>query len=300
MAERRHLTVLVTGATGNQGGAVAHELLRRDHRVRAFTRRPGSGAARTLEAAGADVVEGSFEDAGSLRRAAEGVDAVFLMSTPFEHGVEAEQEQAIRAIDAFREVGVDHLVYSSVASADRDTGIPHFESKRRIEQHLERSEAPFTVVAPVSFMENLWMQPELREGRLSWGLPASRPLQQVALTDLARVTASLLERRDPYLGRRIEVASDELTGPQAALILTDVTGYAFEYVERSPEELAGPSEDFRKMLEWLAQEGYSVDLPKLQDELVEIDWHTFEQWAHAQDWRVLERYPPRGARPRAF
>lgn len=297
MAERELRRVLVTGATGNQGGALAHELLRRDHAVRAFTRKPDSVEARGLEAAGAELAAGSFEDRASIRRAAEGVDAAFVMSTPFEHGADAEVEQATRVIDALAEAGVGHIVYSSVASADRHTGIPHFESKRAVEEHLMGTGAPWTIVAPVSFMENLWMQPELRQGRFTWGIPGSRPQQLVALVDLARTIATILERQGDWLSRRVEVASDELTGPQAALILTEVTGYAFEYVERSPEELAGPSEDFRRMLEWFTREGYAVDIPALQNELVEIDWHTFEQWAHAQDWRVLERFPTRGARP---
>ena len=120
------LTVLVTGATGSQGGAVARRLLKRGHRVRAFTRSADSPAARSLTDSGAEVLTGSFDEPDSLVRASRGADAVFAMATPFEAGREAEVRQGRHVFEAAREAGVGHLVYSSVASADQVTRIPHF------------------------------------------------------------------------------------------------------------------------------------------------------------------------------
>ncbi|HEX7624464.1 MAG TPA: NmrA family NAD(P)-binding protein, partial [Anaeromyxobacteraceae bacterium] len=149
------ITVLVAGATGKQGGAVARLLLEKGHRVRVLTRRPGAKPAASLLAAGAEVHEGDLEDAASVERAAEGADAFFLMATPFEQGVAAEVRQAERAAAGARSAGVKHLVYSSVAGADRDTGIPHFDSKREVERYVQGLGVPYTIVAPAFFMENL-------------------------------------------------------------------------------------------------------------------------------------------------
>jgi uncharacterized protein YbjT (DUF2867 family) len=105
-------TVLVTGATGNQGGAVTRALLDAGHRVRALTRRTGSSAALALAGAGAEVVAGDFGDPASLRAACRGADGVFVMSAPFEAGTEAEVRQATAVLEAAVEAGVGQVVFS--------------------------------------------------------------------------------------------------------------------------------------------------------------------------------------------
>ena len=119
------LNVLVTGATGKQGGHLVRELLAHGHSVRALTRKPESAGAGALAARGVTIVGGDFADQGSLERAARGVDTVFAMSTPFEGGETKETREGINLLRAASAVGVSHLVYSSVAGADRATGIPH-------------------------------------------------------------------------------------------------------------------------------------------------------------------------------
>ena len=126
--------VLVTGATGQQGGSVARRLLDGGFRVRGITRNTESDAAKELIVLGAEVVHAEFSDTESLSAALEGVDAVFAMTTPFEAGVDAETAQGVALIDAAAAAGVDHFVYSSVASADKATGVPHFDSKYRVEE----------------------------------------------------------------------------------------------------------------------------------------------------------------------
>jgi uncharacterized protein YbjT (DUF2867 family) len=183
----RPLTVLVTGATGNQGGAVARRLLGRGHEVRALSRFGDSPAARELERLGAEVWAGDFDDRDSLERAAAGAAAVFAM-VPYEAGVEVEARQASNLFAAARAVGVGHLVYSSAAGADRRTGVPPYESKAEVERRLASFDVPHTIVAPVAFMENAflpWTLPALQQGTLALALPESRPLQFVALADLA-------------------------------------------------------------------------------------------------------------------
>src|SRR5438067_11819567 len=221
--------VLVTGATGNQGGACVEALLTRGHRVRALTRNSASPAANRLRELGVEIAVGDFTDHDSLVRAARGVDAVYAMGTPFE-GSEKETAQGITVTDTAKAAGVAHLIYSSVASANRATGIPHFDSKYEVEKHLQASGVPYTIVAPVYFMENLlepWLVPGLRQGKLAMALPARRSLQQVAVADIGAFVAAVIERGergDTVFGRRFDIAGDELTGEEAAATLSKVTG----------------------------------------------------------------------------
>src|SRR6478672_12757858 len=129
------MLVLVTGATGKQGGAVVEALLTRGHQVRALTRIAVSPAANRLREQGVEIAVGNFTDHDSLVRAARGVDAVYAMSTPYEQGAEKETAQGITLTEAVKAAGVDHFIYSSVASADRATGIPHFDGKYAVEKH---------------------------------------------------------------------------------------------------------------------------------------------------------------------
>src|SRR5512142_935435 len=164
------LSVLVTGATGQQGGALARLLLKKNHRVRALTRNPESAAARELKKLGAEPVSGNLEDRTSLERAMRGVDAVFSVSVPFESGVEGETRQGITVADAAKATGIAHLLYTSVPKADHFTGVPHFDSKTRVEQHIRQIGVPYTIIGPAFFMENLlspWWLPGLRQGQFA-------------------------------------------------------------------------------------------------------------------------------------
>src|SRR5437879_8943287 len=197
-----NLNVLVTGATGTRGGHLVRELLNRGHSIRALTRKPESAGAAALAARGVTIVTGDFEDQGSLERAARGVDTVFAMSTPFESGAKTETREGINIVRAASAVGVSHLVYSSVAGA-RATGIPHFDSKFEVEQAIRRSGVPFTIVAPVFFMENFladWMAAGIAKGSIAMALPATRRLQQIAVADIERFTALVIERRERFVG----------------------------------------------------------------------------------------------------
>ena len=146
--------VLVTGATGQQGRAVTEELLKNGHQVRALTRNSSSEAANVLRELGADIVVGDNDDSGSLEQAASGVDSVFAMATP-SAGVDVEVRHGKAISDAAKVVGVPHLVYSSMANADQRTGIAHANSKYEVEEHIRGLGIPWTVVAPVYFMENV-------------------------------------------------------------------------------------------------------------------------------------------------
>jgi uncharacterized protein YbjT (DUF2867 family) len=227
------LKVLVTGATGKQGGHLVSELLARGHTVRALARNPESPAAVALAERGVRIVPGNFDDQGSLERAARGVDTVFAMSTPFGGGEKAETREGINILHAASNAGVTHLVYSSVAGADRASGIPHFDSKFEVEKEIRRSGIPFTIVAPVFFMENFlaeWMAAGIAKGSIAIAMPATRRLQQIAVADIAQFTALVIESRESFLGQRIDIASDELTLATVAALITEETGRHVAYV----------------------------------------------------------------------
>jgi uncharacterized protein YbjT (DUF2867 family) len=285
------LSVLVSGATGQQGGALARVLLEKGHRVRAFVRRPDSPEATELERLGAELEEGDFEEPSTIERAARGMDTVFVVATPFEAGMEAETRHGIAATDAAKTAGVSHLVYSSVAGADQDTGIPHFDSKRKVEEHIEGLGIPYTIVAPVYFMDNLlapWTLPQLKKGSLPMALPSSRPLQQIAVSDIAAFAALVLESREEFVGRRVDIASDELAGEEVAEVLTRVTGREIHYVELPIEQVRqAMGADGVRMFEWFDRVGYSADIATLRRDHPEVGWHTLEDWAKEQEWSAL-------------
>ena len=169
-------------------------------------------------------MKGDLDDSNSLKHAVNDVESVFLMGTPFEDGTEGETRRGKLMADIAKENKVKHLVYSSVANADKNTRIPHFESKYKVEQHIKNLGIPHTIIGPTFFMENL-LGPGLEQGQLALPLSLSTTLQQSALENIAEFSALVLDRRKPFLGKRIDIASDEVTGEQAAKILSNELGY---------------------------------------------------------------------------
>src|SRR5437870_5609568 len=174
MAETK--TILVAGATGQQGGTVARSLLNRGHRVIGLTR--NASKLNALAAAGIEGVQGDLTQRASMTPLLRKVDGFFVVTTPFEpdFSVHPEREvlQGTTAIDAAKTASVRHVVLSSVASADRNTGIPHFESKAKVEQYMRASRAPNTTGGPVAFMATSatpWMTSSFQRGFLQVPLP---------------------------------------------------------------------------------------------------------------------------------
>src|SRR5450432_271669 len=176
----QELTVVVTGSTGKQGGAVARGLLDRGHKVRAVTRDPNSNEAKLLANAGATLVTASLEDTAAITKALEGATSLFAMTTPFGGGTEVETRQGVAAADAAKAAGV-HLVFTSVGSANRQTGIPHFDSKFEVEKHIAKIGVRATILAPAFFMDNLYFGKEqLAKGIYAVALPPTRMLAEIA------------------------------------------------------------------------------------------------------------------------
>jgi uncharacterized protein YbjT (DUF2867 family) len=284
----QELTVVVTGSTGKQGGAVARSLLERGHKVRAVTRDPHSSQAKTLANAGATLVGASLEDTAAITKALEGATSLFAMTTPFGGGTDAETRQGVAAADAAKAAGV-HLVFTSVNSANRQTGVPHFDSKYEVEKHIAKVGVRATILAPAFFMENLYFGKEqLAKGVYAAALPPTRTLAQVAVADIGAVAVRVLENAGRFTGKRFDLASDELTGNDVVAILSRVTGRPFAYYQVPLDVIRQRmGEDGARMYEWLDRVGYTADRAALRREFPDVAFHDFESWAKTQDWNAL-------------
>lgn len=283
----QELTVVVTGSTGKQGGAVARSLLARGHKVRAVTRDPNSIQAKLLADAGAALVTPSLEDTAAIRKALEGATSLFAMTVP-SGGTDTETRQGVAAADAAKAAGV-HLVFTSVGSANRQTGVPHFDSKYEVEKHIVKVGVRATILAPVAFMENLYfVKEQLAQGIYAAALPPTRVLAQVAVADIGAVAVRVLEDAGRFTGKRFDLASDELTGNDVVAILSRVTGRPFSYYQVPLDVIRQRmGEDAVRMYEWFDRVGYTVDRAALRREFPDVAFHDFESWAKAQDWSVL-------------
>jgi uncharacterized protein YbjT (DUF2867 family) len=148
--------ILVTGATGQQGGALARLLLQKKHKVYALTRNTQSLAAQYLREKGAKIVKGDLDDSDSLECAVKEVDSIFLMGTPFEDGTEGEIRRGKLMADIAKENNVEHLVYGSVANADKNTGIPHFESNTKLSYTLKILGSLILLLVPLFYGKLAW------------------------------------------------------------------------------------------------------------------------------------------------
>jgi uncharacterized protein YbjT (DUF2867 family) len=282
------MKVLVTGATGKQGGHVAQRLLSAGHSVHAFTRRPDSPAAQKLSQSGATLVTGDLLDVDSIKRAAEPVDAIFAMTTPFEAGTETEIRQGLALADAAKDLN-KYLLFTSIAQANKATGVPHFDSKRRIEQHIQEIGAEATILGPAYFMENLtsFQLEQIKQGVYASPLDPNRPLTQLALDDLAAFALLVLENKPRFVGQRIDLASDTLTGTQEIAILSEAMHKTVTYFHVPMVIIQGISDDLSKMFRWLEKTGFSTDPSALRRDYPEIPWTTFETFAKKQDWATI-------------
>ncbi len=286
MTENRN--ILVTGATGKQGGAVARELLARGYSIRAMTRKPESEAAQTLARLGAEIVQGDLDDAASLARAVEGIWGIFAVQNTWEAGVEREEEQGKRLAQIAKDAGVQHYVYSSVGSAHRQTGIPHFENKWRIEERVRGLALPsYTIIRPVFFMENFlapMMKASLAEGKLPMALAPTTVLQMIAVEDIGKYGAWAFDNHEALNGRAFDIADDAKTMPQTAEILGAAAGRKIEFVRTPIDEVRQWSEDYALMLEWFDAVGYNADIRAMSRESG-IRALTLPEWAAKVDWK---------------
>ncbi len=277
--------IVVTGATGNQGGAVVRSLLDRGFRVRGLTRNPHKPEAQALTDQGAEVVQGDMEDRSAMDRALEGAYGIFSVQNFWEAGYDREVQQGKTVADAAQAAGVEHFVYSSVGSAYRQTGIPHFDSKWEVEEHVRgEADLPYTILRPVFFMQN-WegMREHILGGTLAQPLDPDKPFQHVAVEDVGTFATMAFENPDKWVGREVDLAGDEQTMPQIAQTFSRVIGREVSYYQvpwDQFEEQMG--EEYAVMYRWFNDVGYEADIAALKEEYPELT--TFEQYLRGHGW----------------
>src|SRR6266404_1343955 len=260
-------TILITGVTGNQGGAVAQALQAAGFHLRGLTRTPDSEPAAALARQGVDVVKGDLDDAATLRRALAGVWGVFGVQDAREAGVEREEAQGKRLATLAREAGVEHYVYTSVGSAHKRTGLPHFDNKWRIEETVRGLRFPSHVILrPVFFMENLLTPYSLQGDTLAWALGPGTKLQMIAVDDIGWFGARAFTEATALNRREIDLAGDVRTMPEAAEILAEALGRPIAFAQTPIEQVRQYSKDTALMLQWFERVGYSADIAGLERE----------------------------------
>ena len=277
--------VFLAGGTGNQGGSVVNALLDRDHHVVTLARETAAAEATKLAGRGVEVLSGDMADPAALGRAMQGANVAYVMTTPFEVGVDGEVEMGRTMLDAAKANGVAHVILSSVGGADTNTGIPHFDSKYKVELHARELGLPVTISAPVYFMDNIvapWAVEALKSGVFAMALSPGRPLQQVAVRNIGEFAAALIERGEQVFGERYDIAGDELTGTDAARHLSSGLGVEIKFAEQPIAEVRAQSEDMALMLEWFDSVGYSADIKGLRHDFPEVNWLSFADWAATQ------------------
>ena len=282
--------ILVTGATGRQGGGVIKHLLSRGWPgpVRALTRNPETARAKALAAAGVQLVTGDMDDRRSLDAAMQGVYGVYSVQDYWTVGAEREVSEGINVADAALSAGVRHLVFASVGGAERNSGIDHWETKWQVEKHIRARELPATILRPAAFMENYYIpavEKGLMKGRLADPIRGDTPYQTIASDDIGKFAALAFERPDHFIGLELEMAGSELTNRQAATVFSRVLGHPVKY-RRLPMPLVRVAlgKEYYQMFRWFNAGGFQADIPALQRDYPEIELRDLEQWLREEGW----------------
>jgi uncharacterized protein YbjT (DUF2867 family) len=286
------MRVLVTGATGKHGGAVARQLNKHGHQVVALVRQPDAAPARALAGAGIELAAGDLADAETLRKAASGAAAVFGISVPFgPGGAGQEVAQGKLLADVASDLGL-HLVFSSIRGADRITtsGVTHASSKQLIERYLRERPVKATVLGPAYFMENALNVGfnRLRQGILAMPLSAGKRLDQSTVLDIAALAVYAFEHPGELAGQRIDLASDSPTGTEMAAILSQILGRTIPYQQLPIDQVRHwAGNDIASMFERFEANQDYVDIAGLRRRFPGIRWHDFASWAETVDWPHL-------------
>jgi uncharacterized protein YbjT (DUF2867 family) len=280
--------VLVTGATGRQGGAVVRHMLLKGWKLRALTRNPESHAAKSLARQGVELVQGDLEDAASVVRAAAGVYGIYSVQDFWAVGAKREVQQGKNVADAAKKTSVKHFVYSSVGGAERNTGIPHWESKWEVEKHTRSLGLPATVIRPAGFMEMYYIdQVEIGilKGKLADPIRGDKPYQTIATDDIGAFVALAFDRPAEFIGKELEIAGSELTNLEAAKVFSRVVGKPVKF-QKLPLPLVRLilGKEFYTMFRWFNEAGFKADIPGLRRAYPEIHLHTLEEWLRNEGW----------------
>lgn len=282
MAKNTNRLILVTGATGKQGGAALRHLRKKGFPVRAMTRDPDKPAARSLVGSGTEVVRGDLNDPATLTRALEGVYGVFSVQASNLTDIESEVRQGINLADAANRSGISHFVYSSVAVDGKKTGVPHFDTKVRIEEHIRASGIPHTILRPAFFMENwMGMRDQLDKGVIAFPMRPETRLKMIAVDDIGAIAAMAFAHPGHWLGRALDLAGDELSLADVAEAFTRILGHPVEYSQVPWDQFEQQfGREVTIMYRWLQDVGVHADISAVRHEHPEV--MPFERWLRSQ------------------
>ncbi len=247
-------TIFVTGATGKQGGAVVKNLLRHGFNVKALTRNKDSSAAQLLKQKNVVFIQGNLDDTATYSHHLSEVDGVFCV-LDFTKGKQKEIRQGIDLANMAKENKVKHFLYSSVIGADAHTGIPHFESKFQIENHIKQIGLPYTIIRPASLFENLLIpqvKSRLLKGKLVTPTHKNKVQQYISTDDIGKISTTILMNPENYIGQTINLAAEQLDGLQVAATFSKVWNKPIGY-----QQLPGiitrlaMGKDLYKMFSWI-------------------------------------------------
>lgn len=276
--------ILVTGATGTQGGAVARELLSRGYSVHGLTRNPNSERAQAIAALGVVMVKGDYDDPASLAAAMDGAYGVFAVTDFWEHGYDQEVEHGENLVDAAAGAGVGHFVYTSVAGGVGADQIPHFASKFEVEEYLEHSRLPYTIIRPVEFMDNWrYAKEQFLSGRFIDPRSAQRTHQWIAASDIGFFVGEAFDNPDAWIGQIQEIAGDQMPLYEFASLLSDLLDRPIVYQQISWDDyMTANGEEMAVMTSWFDEVGYSVDVRALREQYPNLV--TAEEFLSEMDW----------------
>lgn len=279
--ERGNQIILVTGATGHQGGAAGRHLLEDGWRVRAITRHPDKPEARALAEIGAEVVEADMLDRAALDSAMSDVYGVFLMGTPYEGGPEVEERMDADVIDAARDANVQHLVYSSTIGAGAPSEFEWVDSKTHLESYIRDAGIRHTIWRPAYFMENtLGHKHEILLGTYTDTAWPETVHPMIAVDDIGRFVALAFREPERWIGATMTIAGDRMTFAEMGDTLSRVLGIevVFEHIEK-PElpTPPRPQPDERQFTD--------VDVDECRRLVPDLS--RFEDWIVATGWKAL-------------
>lgn len=280
-ADNSDKLILVSGATGTQGGAVARALLEKGFKVRALTRNPDSDRARVLKDLGMEVVKGDFDDSDSIDAALKGTFGAFSVQQWRISGIEGEIRQGKSFADAAKRAGVKHFVYTGVGVWDT-TGIPHFDSKLEIEKHIRGLGISYSILRPTSFMSNYATRSrkDIEAGLMSGPSSPDKTNRYISPVDIGRFAAEAFDNPESWNGRTLEIAGDVKSYKEVAEIFTRIVGHEVRYEQIPWEDFTGSNDAAAiHRVNWFNDVGYRVDVDALRKE---FPWlQTLEEYLRA-------------------
>jgi len=281
-------TVLITGATGQQGGAVIRHMLAKGWNLRALTRNSNGDTALNLARQGVELAQGDLEDLASLEDVVYGVYGIYSVQNFWKVGAKREVQQGKSLADVAKKANVEHFVYSSVGGAERNSGIGHWATKWEVEQYIRQLGLPATMIRPAAFMENYYSELTeigILQGKFTDAVRADKPYQTIAVDDIGAFVALAFDRPNEFIGQALEIAGSELTNPQAAEVFSRVLGKPVEFQELPmPVVQSVLGEEYYQMYRWFNEEGFKANIEDLRRRYPEVQLHTLEEWLRSEGW----------------